>query len=767
MHGEVVFYNGARTPPSSLRPRGIHQVTTETTFYGLLAGSLFAVLLIGAWPLGVVTYNREHMAIKSGFYSLTALMLVGALIGCVYPAVASIPLTASLSAASVACVCMFPPLIVSISLDIIVGSLATKLSVVHRITRNKGLKIVTMSAWEALKPTVCLLALDTLLFALWGGLDTPFLVRKPWLSSGGGGAGDSNKDLQDYYTCSQHFTIAWQLTVMLPKFALLATTSFLAFRVRDASHAFGEARFIGLVLYNLLFISVLGILLINTLSDPTVALGVATLCVWYSLAASVGLIVLPKMLIIIGAQRSRRKAFQALKTIHRAGGGAAAAGTIEDDRHFDAVSPHNHFDTRMMTVAPGGGRGRRSGGGGAGGSILQDHFTTHLPTKADMTFSRLTPQPPLGDHHGNGGEGMMMIMDAQQHYEMKQQSQRHNQQQFLTVAAGFHDDPRLAAAAAAPAAGQGGDAGPSFVESSPNDSVNYYSNYGNCDANVLPLSELGVGSADATASFAGFPAPIDGGGGSGDGGSAAVANSAGAIRLFQQERAQERSVISSQATGSLQMTALHSPQQPHPQLHSQHSQSMDAPATAQSVDSASSVPHQLFQSSSETAAAVASTRANSVSPSSASAAAAAVGGDGLVMAAPRRLHAHTSSLVHSHNDSSVLLDPQRCTVAAAATSSIPTAAAAASTGGGDDNCSSVAVLCVPPSVPALLDGVAGAAASRSSPALDAFVPHTSPAAVARSEQTELLHHYTAAAQQQQQHSPQPLSTDALSLSKDV
>jgi hypothetical protein len=330
-----------------------------------------------------------------------------------------------------------------------------------------------------------------------------------------------------------------------------------------------------------------------------------------------------------------------------------------------------------------------------------------------------------------------------------------------------------------------------LLESSPNDSAIYYSNYGNRDANVLQQSELGVGLADVTASFAGFSAPIGGGGGGGgggDGGAAAVANSAGALRLLQQERAQERSVVSSNQTGSLQMAAMRSTQQQLSQLHSQQPQSMDAPAASNPVlDSVTPILSQLHQSPSE-AAAQASTRPNSVSPSSASAmTAAGNGSDVVTVLNHRRVH-----VVHSHNNSSTVLDHQRSTSAAAAAtvtsisftpSSVPIAAAAAAaastTTGVDEPSPSVANVCVTPSVTELLGLAAGggggggggadvaaaaaaaAAADRLSPATGAFVPHASPA----DEQTVLLHHYTASAQQQHQQqsssSPQPFHTNAL------
>jgi len=301
------------------------------------------------------------------------------------------------------------------------------------------------------------LALDVVLFALWGGLDAPTLRRKPWFEGGAANA------TTDYLACGQDLTLLWQLTVMLPKFILLGVTSVLAFKVRDVVHAFGESRFIGLVLYNLLFISVLCILLLNTLSDPLVALGISTLGVWYSLAASVGLVVVPKMLILVGAQRARRAQMKLLKEIQPQHQKQHHTGTLAAGK----TTGHTHAHGRTKANAKGG------GGGGAERPPYVGVVTSPVTLNAqgvpqpagDSNRTRLSQSTP-------GASDLLQLPVAQQGHRLT----------YAYPPGGNQAQHR------AGSGGGGGGVGP--VDS------DYYSNYGHRDLGALQHSEVGLSDAD-------------------------------------------------------------------------------------------------------------------------------------------------------------------------------------------------------------------------------------------------------------------------------
>lgn len=375
---QPTFVDGTHTPPSYLKPRPLREPIDQGTTDGLIGTSVVFGVVIGLLPMLFVTWHRDHLAIKTANVPLTCLFLFGTIIGCCYPAAASLPLSPT-SSHSVASTCLLPLFLLALSFDVMFSALLTKTLVVLSISSNTQLRIQRRSHWRSVRITAALVVLDTAIWLAWGLTDHPRLVKKVFESGG-----------SDFYACGSDFTLLWQLLVILPKFLLLGVTAVVCYRIRDVSVQFGESKLLAWILNQILFIAGLTIVLINVISDPEASLVISSLALFFCLTFSVSLLIIPKALLVLGSGASRNP--HGL-TMVQTGSSGRPDGTLT-------------AGGMLVTIKPNGELAYSAGEEGDGGGLhTMSHFSTGnggLPADS---------QAPASKYATNGSMRMESLSD--------------------------------------------------------------------------------------------------------------------------------------------------------------------------------------------------------------------------------------------------------------------------------------------------------------------------------------------------------------------
>jgi hypothetical protein len=142
-----------------------------------------------------------------------------------------------------------------------------------------------MNPLSSLRSTLVLVSYDAIIFIIWGCADTP----TPILTM------DKIDKLFDVWSCSSSVLTAWQLLLMLPKFIALARSAMLAYKIREVTKNFNESKYVGIALYNLLFISIVTIVLMNILEDIEITFVLGCIGVYICTCSTILIMMIPKI----------------------------------------------------------------------------------------------------------------------------------------------------------------------------------------------------------------------------------------------------------------------------------------------------------------------------------------------------------------------------------------------------------------------------------------------------------------------------------------
>ncbi|KAI9004093.1 7 transmembrane sweet-taste receptor of 3 GCPR-domain-containing protein [Gaertneriomyces semiglobifer] len=230
------FGNRTDTPPDHKILK--HDRVTFNTPVGAIFAALYgATILLCLFSIVVIVHWREKLKKRSPVFCLT--ILVGLIVFLSTVFVDLLPTTKA--------TCIVERWTQGVGFALVMGNVAAKAYRIWRIFDNAKLSSIVITNRDLAKFGGTILGIELVLLALWTALDPPTITTH------------YTKDSYQYLCGSANRTVSLLLTIIVyvANALLLAFNGFLAFKTRNVSSEFGEARQIGYTIYNVVIVSII------------------------------------------------------------------------------------------------------------------------------------------------------------------------------------------------------------------------------------------------------------------------------------------------------------------------------------------------------------------------------------------------------------------------------------------------------------------------------------------------------------------------------
>lgn len=348
----VLWPSGARGadvpadfPPPTRRER-LRALEIGAMAVSLAFAAVIAVMLYAVHAL------RAHPIMRAGAVNLSYVSLLGCLLS-----EAGVAVVAALGESQAACIVQ--PAVAAVAFSLLFGCLVGKLLQLNSIFNNKRLKTATAgtmvaSAWASV---MALVGYNVCVLVAWFSADAPTL----------GLVDDPSHDRSVVFECSSSHGDVWTGLLVAPNAALVVVSCVLAFRTRNVSGHFSEARSVMVAVYNLALLGSLTVVLVATAGhavDTKYALTAFSLS-FIPLASAVAMLGSRLFRIVVLKDDGSSSAGRTGENMSKGAGRRIRSGS--NNASFGVkMSPHTmRTPSRTLTVTPlpagsGSGSGHRS-----------------------------------------------------------------------------------------------------------------------------------------------------------------------------------------------------------------------------------------------------------------------------------------------------------------------------------------------------------------------------------------------------------------------